>query len=358
MNCRKPLLLSEGTGSGCVHPDIHYFYDQEDYKYWLYYTPYPYDEDELPFLMRSNNGREFTEDGVSNPLFKTGPRGSWDEHHLADIDVVMVKGSWYMYFVGVHFEKRKKIGQIGLATSKNGLNWKKHKSNPILSPSRKLFWEGGTPKHVTVSTPSVVYLNGVFYMWYSSKGKDSRNRIGFAESKDGFTFRKHEQNPIIQPEYDWEEDSVNHCDVVYHDGVFWMFYVGGNGPRYLGLAYALEEEPSNWYKYEGNPILVPDIDRSSTLKVIWCMLHIPRFTRGVQRLGKCLESLTRRFLWRTASIYRTSPLSDTRSGLIVNKHKILLYYSGYDLFDLPEILTMNFRLPNIEPRSHALRKGE
>jgi len=65
------LSLNCGDGLGCVHPHAIYVEDEER-PFYLYYTPYPPDSAELPFLACSNNGIRFTDECAYNPLIVRG----------------------------------------------------------------------------------------------------------------------------------------------------------------------------------------------------------------------------------------------------------------------------------------------
>ena len=134
----RQLILPCGRGLGCLHPHaVHNPRDQA--PYWLFYTPYPPDEAELPYLARSTDGVRFHCRGVHNPLLERGEYGSWDSRHLADVDIIRVGGTWYMYYAGASWVRGTKRVAIGLALSDDGMVWRKV-SRPVLEPSRDHWW--------------------------------------------------------------------------------------------------------------------------------------------------------------------------------------------------------------------------
>ena len=78
-------------------------------------------------------------------------------------------------------------GNIGLATSPDGVIWTKHAGNPILSEG----WDG-----VGINTHTVITESGSFKMWLSSGTGDSFG-IGYAESTDGISWTMSISNPVL-----------------------------------------------------------------------------------------------------------------------------------------------------------------
>jgi predicted GH43/DUF377 family glycosyl hydrolase len=339
-NRTKPIKLPYGSGRGCLHPDVHYFaLGKDGYKYWLFYTPYPSEADELPFLARSKDGKNFTTTGVTNPLFTRGMKGSWDDHHLADIEVIIVNKRWYMYYSGCHFHGVQKQGRIGLALSHDGKNWTKYGGNPILEPDNSVDWEKGTTMVWMVSTPSVIHYKGRFFMWYSAVGNDGIERICLAESIDGINFTKNSGNPVLTPEAEWEKLGINHPKVVRYNNKLLMLYVGFDGFRYqLGAAKADADIPTEWLKLDSNPLL------TGTLNIK--LIHISWQVRILKFLAQweifnfiynTYKKINSRWGWESKSIYRASPLVDGKNNLILLNNKMYLYYSAFNILGVPRI---------------------
>jgi predicted GH43/DUF377 family glycosyl hydrolase len=85
---------------------------------------------------------------------------------------------------------------IGLARSPDGMHWTRWQDNPVFAPSAEE-WDS-----VRVDLPRVLYHEGVYRMWYT--GFDGfHRRIGYAVSGDGVV---------------WERLSVMGDRHVYEDG--------------------------------------------------------------------------------------------------------------------------------------------
>jgi predicted GH43/DUF377 family glycosyl hydrolase len=64
-----------------------------------------------------------------NPVLRTGPRGSWDERGVADPYVIRQGEFYYMYYLG---EDRARRQRLGVARSVDGITWTKYRDGPIL----------------------------------------------------------------------------------------------------------------------------------------------------------------------------------------------------------------------------------
>lgn len=271
----NPLSIPQYGAQGVAHPDVIYFQNGVDgYKFWLYYTPYPPNEKEVTCLVRSNDGLNFVDAEVSNPLIRRGRIFAWDEKWLADPDVVKVDDDWHMFFYGAN--RAYTHGAIGYAHANDGKSFIKRR-RPVLKPTEP--WEGRY-----LAQPAVVYLDDLFWMWYVAIGTYD---IGLAWSEDCINWTKHPNNPIIKRGIlgPYSRSRLGHPDVIYCKKELWMFLLGSSNDDFqLGLLISKDKE--NWDAPTEEPVLSP------------------------QGNG-----------WEQRFIYRSSPA-------IVNK-EMWLYYSAY-----------------------------
>jgi predicted GH43/DUF377 family glycosyl hydrolase len=75
----------------------------------------------------SNDGVTWSKHG--RPALDTGPYGSWDERGVADPYVIRIDGWFYMYYLG---QDRARRQRLGVARSSDGIEWEKYRANPIL----------------------------------------------------------------------------------------------------------------------------------------------------------------------------------------------------------------------------------
>lgn len=256
---------------GAVHPDVVYFPEGLDgYEFWMVFTPGPeegsyppgappppdpnHDVDywwERETVLRSHDGVNWVKtSGYTNPVLSPGAAGEWDSYWHADPDFVYVPDhgptgeDWFLYWTGCGPDGCRN----GVAVSEDGLNYTK--IGPIMpSPTR---------------CPTVIYDpdTGIFHMWYNWGSYE----VGYATSTDGVNFTPY--NPVNPGQWGYivyratpgtyDQGGVSHMDVIYHDGQYWMYYLGMPTSSYAGLVVGLATSPDgiNWTQYP-EPMLTP-----------------------------------------------------------------------------------------------------
>jgi len=91
-------------------------------------------------------------------------------------------------------------------------------AQPIFSPDLASDWEC-----YNVFNPAVVYHNGLWRMWYRAQGLDWISRIGYAVSADGRRWNRLRQ-PVLEPADATDSRGVEDPRVVWLDGRFVMTY--------------------------------------------------------------------------------------------------------------------------------------
>lgn len=110
----------------------------------------------------------------------------------------------------------------------------RHPLNPLLLPDPSSDWET-----YNVFNPAVIYHDGLFHMYYRAQGLDWISRIGYAVSADGIHWNRLRQ-PVVAPANERESRGVEDPRVVEIDGVFYMTYTAysskyyGSGPATHG----------------------------------------------------------------------------------------------------------------------------
>lgn len=197
-------------------------------------------------------------DGVSwsEPEIVLGPERStgWED----DINrpaVVRREDGYHLWYTG----QAKGRSWIGYATSPDGRNWKRMSSQPVLSAEKP--WE-----KVAVMCPHVVWdaEAGRWRMWYSGGEQYEPDAIGYATSRDGLSWSKHENNPVFSsdPGAEWERHKVTACQVVKRGDWHLMFYIGFRDVHHAQIGLARSRDGiSGWERHPANPILRPGRDR-------------------------------------------------------------------------------------------------
>ncbi len=120
--------------------------------------------------------------------------------------------------------------RIAYAESADGLTWKRSEIAAV----------DNLPSDHVVTTPFVMFDNGLYKMWYSYRGL--KYRIGYAESIDGKNFeRKDSEVGISVSESDWDSEMVCYPKVFDLKGVRYMIYCGNNY-AYTGFGLAILEQ--------------------------------------------------------------------------------------------------------------------
>ncbi len=144
---------------------------------------------------------------------------------------------------------------IGYATSKDGKSWKRMSNYPALSAEEK--WE-----KTSVMCPHVLWdgKDGIYKMWYSGGEQYEPDAIGYATSHDGLTWDKYSANPVFRndPADSWEQAKVTGCQVRYQDNEYLMFYIGFHDINYAQIGIARSRNGiDHWERNPHNPIISP-----------------------------------------------------------------------------------------------------
>ena len=133
--------------------------------------------------------------------------------------------------------------------SDDGINWEK----PVitLENNPKSGWED------LVNRNCVLKADGIYKMWYTGQARD-HSYIGYAESKDGINFERVSDEPIMIPEFPWENASVMNPCVLYENNEYKMWYSAGETYEPNVLCYAHSKDGINWTKSKINPMFVCD----------------------------------------------------------------------------------------------------
>lgn len=138
------------------------------------------------------------------------PHVLWDNEHR----------QWKMWYSG---GEQYEPNAIGYAISKDGLNWEKHVSNPVLAPDPRYNWEKNR-----VTAAQILIHEGWYYAFYIGFRDIDHAQIGVARSNDGITgWVRHAGNPIVRPTPGgWDADACYKPYAVYSDGRWRLWYNG------------------------------------------------------------------------------------------------------------------------------------
>lgn len=126
-------------------------------------------------------------------------------------------------------------GAIGLAQDSPTLE----RYRPILLPSGK--WQSAPHGNGNIYAPEVLFDNGIYRMWFGGQGKDGHDRIQLAESVDG---KKWVTKGVVLE--DKKANHVNDPTVVKVDGTYWMYYTRADKDIRDDIAVAISNDGIKW----------------------------------------------------------------------------------------------------------------
>ncbi|HPA16764.1 MAG TPA: hypothetical protein PLU30_03375 [Verrucomicrobiae bacterium] len=149
-------------------------------------------------------------------------------------------------------------GYEGVATSDDGLVWRRAKDAPILSVHDS---DCGDWERDCIYQPWLVEHGGRFYNFYNAKRMPEWiEQMGVATSSNLLAWKRHANNPVIRVRADCYDSKFCSDGKVFRDGDHWtMFYFGvGRGGAHIMVAFSRDlthwaAHPEPLYKAGGHP---------------------------------------------------------------------------------------------------------
>ncbi len=113
----------------------------------------------------------------NNPVLTVGASSEWDAVAAIVGSVVFDDGLYHMYYHGTNGDPFSG-GEIGYATSPDGVTWTKHPDNPIMTGGAPGTWDDDNTWF-----PRVLKDGERYRMWYTGRGSATNgfDRLGYAE---------------------------------------------------------------------------------------------------------------------------------------------------------------------------------
>lgn len=194
--------------------------------------------------------RFISKDGIRWGRKKTVLAGKCDSEWERAVNracVVKVNNLFYMWYTGQNEGK----SSIGLATSEDGVNFKRCSENPLIKAEK--YYEG-----IAVMNPCVLWdeKNKIFRMWYSAGENYEPDVICYAESLDGKKWNRYSNNPVLKNSLnDYDRMKVGGCDVLRMPDRYLIFYIGYENIDNARICCAESLDGKNWLRNKNNPIL-------------------------------------------------------------------------------------------------------
>lgn len=144
--------------------------------------------------------------------------------------------------------------------SENHNNWHHFVGNPILRPeaSYELWMDGGN-----LYAPAILKRGDQYWMWYGAQNRSGHDQIHLAFSDDGVNWSRYENNPVIPVE---DANHVNDPTVLEVEGTFYMYYTCAPTTEMDRIHLATSTDGMNWEK-RGEVIASGPIGTWDSLKV-------------------------------------------------------------------------------------------
>lgn len=188
----------------------------------------------------SDNGETFTRMG-------SGPILSYSMHEpfiLSGPKIRRFNKQWYLFYIAgskwiPNNGRPEPVYKIRMATSADGLNWKKENRNLI---------ENTLEEDEAQASPDVFFYQGKYHMFFcyrkslNFRGKDGGYRIGYASSDDLLHWEREDSKAGIDiSQSGWDSEMVAYPHVFELDGKIYMFYLGNQVGRHgFGMAELMD----------------------------------------------------------------------------------------------------------------------
>lgn len=143
-------------------------------------------------------------------------------------------------------------------------SWRPHASLAVTFSDDGIHWEAPQitlgPDPTTgwedrLNRNCVVFHDGIYKMWYTGQARE-HSYIGYAESADGIHFERKSAEPVLISEFPFEGASVMNPCVLIEGGVYRMWYSAGETYEPNVMCYAESADGITWKKSRINPILI------------------------------------------------------------------------------------------------------
>lgn len=207
----------------------------------------------LTFIFSDLHGQAGAPRMMFGDTSRTGSPFAKDPH------VISFGGSYLMYYSIQPYRNTSnpvKGWGIGIAESKNLINWKK---TGEITPSAEYESKG-------LCAPCARVIEGKVHLFYQTYGNGRNDAICHAWSDDGFNFTRDATNPVFRPDGEWNCGRAIDAEIVKFKGQYFLYYAtrdSGYKIQKQGVAVAPEITDFNRNDWKNlsfkGPILKPEL---------------------------------------------------------------------------------------------------
>ena len=178
---------------------------------------------------------------LTNPVLM-GETDTWDEFGEHAPFIIRDGGTYKMWYEG----NAGSVRQLGYATSSDSITWTKHAGNPVLAAGPESY------DKEAAGHGSIIHDESAYKLWYHAIG-DLGPIIAYATSVDGVNWTK--QGPVLLPQSgEWDEFALWGPSVLMLDGMYWMWYsAAGQMPPSIGVVTSTNG--ITWTRFLTGPVL-------------------------------------------------------------------------------------------------------
>jgi len=161
-----------------------------------------------------------------------------------DVAVLQEESGYRMYF------SWRPKRSVAWTESRDGIHW----SEPAiaLAPNHATNWEDD------VNRPVVAKRGDGYHLWYTAQAR-GHSWIGYATSRDGKSWTRQSQRPVLSAEQPWEKVAVMCPHVLWDERqrLYRLWYSGGEQFEPDAIGYATSPDGLQWSKLDG-PVFAAD----------------------------------------------------------------------------------------------------
>lgn len=218
---QTPLKIKTFDGSDSpYHPSVLYFEKGwNGYKYWMTETPFspnskPYrDRNECPSIHVSNDGITWSEI-ITNPIDNLTEKEVEEFDYFSDPHLVFAHNRiecWYRFTHRAGIKENFNNLQLVRRVCEDGINWGEREV--LVNQATN---EGDSLGNMVVS-PSILYQNGKYRMWYVNSESRTYRELSYSESTDGKSWMP-QRKCILQG----SDNTPWHIDVNFIEGKYYL----------------------------------------------------------------------------------------------------------------------------------------